>query len=89
VSARPCLDCKPFGDIHGSFCFQEKTNSFRTGEAANSGLSRMQLSVVSFLCLNVLGKDGLSSDLPNEMVQPILAMFQESRPEARHDTLAR
>jgi hypothetical protein len=82
LTVRPCLECKPFGDIHGSLCFQEKTNSFRTGEAANSGLSRMQLGIVSFLCLNVLGKDSRSSDLPDKMVQPILALFQESRPEA-------
>ena len=46
----------------------------------------MQLRGVSFLCLGVLGfsrrKDILSSDLPDKMVQPILTLFQESRPEA-------
>ena len=86
LAARPCLNCKPLGVIDGSCSFQEKTNSFRTGDAANSGFSRMQLGGVSFLCLGVLGfsrrKDILSSDLPDKMVQPILALFQESRPEA-------
>jgi hypothetical protein len=86
LTVKPCLDCKPSEDVDVSCCFQEKTNSFRTGEAANSGLSRMQLGIVSFLCLGVLGfsrrKDSLSSGLPDEMVQPILALFQESRPEA-------
>jgi hypothetical protein len=86
LTARPCLDCKPSEDVDVSCCFQEKTNSFRTGEAANSGLSRMQLGIVSFLYLGVLGfsrrKDILSSDLPDKMVQPILTLFQESRPEA-------
>lgn len=86
LAARPCLNCKPLGVIDGSCSFQEKTNSFRTGDAANSGFSRMQLGGVSFLCLGVLGfsrrKDILSSDLPDKMVQPILTLFQESRPEA-------
>jgi hypothetical protein len=69
-------------------CFQEKTNSFRTGEAANSGLSRMQLFFVSFSC-NTAFVLASRLDLPDEMVEPILALFQEPRPEARHDAFAR
>lgn len=68
--------------------FQEKTNSFRTGEAANSGLSRMQLGFVSLSCRTASVLASLLA-LPDEMVQPVLALFQEPRPEARHDTLAR
>jgi len=68
-------------------CFQEKTNSFSTGEAANSGLSRMQLGFVSFSC-NTAFVVAFRLYLPDEMVQPILALFQEPRPEARHDALA-
>jgi hypothetical protein len=68
--------------------FQEKTNSFRTGEAANSGLSRMQLGFVSLSCRTAF-VPASRLDLPDEMVQPVLALFQEPRPKARHDTLAR
>jgi len=57
-----------------SHSVQEKTNSFKTGEAANSGLSRMQLGVVSFLVPNK-NRLGFSLVLPDEMVQPILALF--------------
>jgi len=48
----------------------------------------MQLGVVSFWSQKRIVLASLLF-LPDKMVQPILALFQESRPEARYDALAR